>query len=176
MPGCTENAEWRVPKAVEDMDERVWLCRSHLRAHNEKWNFFKGMSEQEIERHCLEAALGHRPTWPMGWRAAGAVGAKQAKHRNYAFDDGFAIFEEEGSRPAPPPRQPVLTKGQMDALEALGLEAAATLSEIKARYKELVKRFHPDTNGGDRSKEERLRQVIRAYGHLRATGFARGTS
>jgi DnaJ-class molecular chaperone len=62
----------------------------------------------------------------------------------------------------------------LDALDALGLEEAATLSQVKARYKELVKRFHPDTNGGDRGKEERLKQVIRAYGHLRASGFARG--
>jgi hypothetical protein len=157
------------------MDERVWLCRAHLKAHNEKWDFFKGMSEKEIERYCLEATLGHRPTWPMGERAAGVRGARPPKRRNYAFDDGFAIFEEAGSRPAPPPSQPLLTKGQMDALDALGLEPVATLSEVKARYKELVKRFHPDTNGGDRGKEERLRQVIRAYGLLRATGFARGT-
>ena len=53
----------------------------------------------------------------------------------------------------------------------LNLEENATLHDIKARYKELVKRFHPDANGGDRGTEERLRQVIRAYGHLRATGL-----
>jgi len=60
---------------------------------------------------------------------------------------------------------------QLDALAVLNLEETATLHDIKARYKELVKRFHPDANGGDRGTEERLRQVIRAYGHLRATGL-----
>jgi DnaJ-class molecular chaperone len=45
------------------------------------------------------------------------------------------------------------------------------LHQIKARYKELVKRFHPDANGGDRGAEERLKQVIKAYGVLRASGL-----
>jgi DnaJ-class molecular chaperone len=54
----------------------------------------------------------------------------------------------------------------------LALGETATLQEVKSRYKELVKRFHPDANGGNRGTEERLRQVIKAYGHLRATGFA----
>ena len=53
----------------------------------------------------------------------------------------------------------------------LHLAHGATLIEIKARYKELVKRFHPDANGGDRGAEERLKQVIKAYGVLRASGL-----
>ena len=60
---------------------------------------------------------------------------------------------------------------QIRALELLNLDASATLHEIKARYKELVKRFHPDANGGDRGAEERLKQVIKAYGVLRAAGL-----
>ena len=63
------------------------------------------------------------------------------------------------------------SKGQLDALAILNLEESATLQEIKSRYKELVKRFHPDANGGNRGTEERLKQVIKAYGHLRATGI-----
>ncbi len=51
------------------------------------------------------------------------------------------------------------------------LPASASLNEIKARYKELVKRHHPDANGGDRSAEERLRKVIQAYDYLRKSGF-----
>ena len=173
VAGCTGHAEWRAPKSRQRMDERVWLCREHLRAHNERWNFFEGMSEEEIERHCLQATLGHRPTWPFGWRTGGKPGNAGQKAWSFGVDDRYAFFEE-GSEAQPRPRQTTLTKGQLDALDALGLEETATLSQVKARYKELVKRFHPDTNGGDRGKEERLRQVIRAYGHLRTTGFARG--
>ncbi len=53
----------------------------------------------------------------------------------------------------------------------MDLEETATLIEIKSRYKELVKRHHPDANGGDRSAEERLRKVIQAYDYLRKSGF-----
>jgi DnaJ-class molecular chaperone len=56
-------------------------------------------------------------------------------------------------------------------LDVLGLGETATLQEVKSRYKELVKRFHPDANGGDRGAEERLKQVIKAYAVLRASGL-----
>lgn len=172
IAGCSSSAEWHAPKSRRNMDERIWLCRDHLRMHNENWNFFAGMSDEEIEQHCNQANLGHRPTWPIGKRGPRSTAPKGQKYWNYGFEDGFAILDGAADS-APRPRQTPLTKGQLDALDALGLEEAATLSQVKARYKELVKRFHPDTNGGDRGKEERLRQVIRAYGHLRASGFAR---
>ena len=73
----------------------------------------------------------------------------------------------------PAPHSPVriLSRSQRQAFDILNLESSATLNEIKARYKELVKRFHPDANGGDRGAEERLKQVIKAYGVLRASGL-----
>ena len=58
------------------------------------------------------------------------------------------------------------------ALDALGLEVGATPVQVKIRFKELVKRFHPDANGGDRSTEERLVEVIRSYNYLKSVGFA----
>ena len=57
------------------------------------------------------------------------------------------------------------------AFDALGLEADATTVEIKIRFKALVKRHHPDANGGDRSTEDRLREIIQAYNYLKSIGF-----
>jgi DnaJ-domain-containing protein 1 len=172
-PGCTAAAEVYAPKTRQDMNDRQWLCREHLREHNQRWNYFAGMSDQEIERFCLDAITGHRPTWPLGKRAANRPEDKERTRSawSYRFEDGFAVFEDAAEAAAPPPHRTRLTKGQLDALAVLNLEESATLHDIKARYKELVKRFHPDANGGDRGTEERLRQVIRAYGHLRATGL-----
>jgi hypothetical protein len=173
--GCREAAEISVPKSSQNMDERHWLCRLHLREHNAHWDFFAGMSHEAIERFCLDAITGHRPTWPLGKRAAGNreehAEPRRTAYSSYHFDDGFAVFEE-AAEAAQSRRRSRLTKAQLDALAVLNLEDNATLHEIKARYKELVKRFHPDANGGNRGTEERLRQVIKAYGHLRATGFA----
>ena len=120
------------------------------------------MNEDQIEAFRNDAVTGHRPTWPLGKRAARV-------RDGHAFEDGFAVFGDvlEEVRPRRPERQ--LTRVQLQALEVLNLEANATLHDIKARYKELVKRFHPDANGGDRGAEERLKQVIKAYGVLRAS-------
>jgi hypothetical protein len=169
-PGCREPAESKVPKSRANLEDRHWLCRAHLREHNQKWDFFQGMSSDEIERFCLDAVTGHRPTWPLGKRTANPHSGTSAQFA-YKFEDGYAVFEEAAA-PAEPRRRATLTKSQLDALAVLNLEENASLHEIKARYKELVKRFHPDANGGNRSTEERLRQVIKAYGHLRAAGFS----
>ena len=59
----------------------------------------------------------------------------------------------------------------LKALDVLGLDENADTAAIKAQYKVLVKRFHPDANGGDRSFEERLRDIIRAHDTLRAAGL-----
>jgi hypothetical protein len=174
-PGCREAGEVNVPKSRNNLDDRKWLCRTHLREHNAQWDFFAGMSHEDIQRFCLDAITGHRPTWPLGERAAKSAEDRADQSRttyaNYHFEDGFAVFEE-AAEPAESRRRLRLTKGQLDALAILNLEENASLQEVKARYKELVKRFHPDANGGNRATEERLRQVIKAYKHLRATGLA----
>ena len=43
---------------------------------------------------------------------------------------------------------------------------------MKRRYHELLKRFHPDTNGGDRAAEVKLQRVIKAWKTLRKAGLA----
>ena len=126
------------------------------------------MDEKDIESFRNDAVTGHRPTWPMGKRTA----RMQNPFGNAEFSDTFGTFEKDADS-AQQPRRPerTLTRLQVQALDTLRLPQNATLIEIKARYKELVKRFHPDANGGDRGAEERLKQVIKAYGVLRASGL-----
>ena len=154
-----------MPKARDRLNEHLWFCLEHARAHNESWDYFSGMNEAQIEAFRTEALTGHRPTWPLGKRSARVRSGAGDVH----FDDGFSVFSDvaEQERPRAPERH--LTRPQIQALEMLNLEPSATLQEIKARYKELVKRFHPDANGGDRGAEERLKQVIKAYAVLRAS-------
>ncbi len=166
-PECEKEGSCRVPKARDRLNEHLWFCVEHARAHNESWDFFAGMNEAQIEAFRTEALTGHRPTWPLGKRSARARPGVDPAH----FDDGFQVFGDvaEQERPRQPERH--LTRPQLQALEMLNLDASATLQEVKARYKELVKRFHPDANGGDRGAEERLKQVIKAYAVLRASGL-----
>jgi hypothetical protein len=167
IKGCKAEGGYRVPKNREQLNEHMWLCLAHVRAHNESWDYFNGMSEAQIEAFRVDAVTGHRPTWPLGKRAAGVQGTPGAG----SVRDDFRVFtdEDEDLEPRRPTRH--LTRLQAQAFDVLNLDANATLQEIKARYKELVKRFHPDANGGDRGAEERLKRVIQAYGVLRASGM-----
>jgi DnaJ-domain-containing protein 1 len=166
-PDCPSEGTHRVPKSRQQLNEHLWFCLEHARAHNESWDYFAGMNESEIESFRAEALTGHRPTWPLGKRSARARPDLHAYH----FSDGFAVFDDvsEQERPRAPERH--LTRPQLQAFDVLNLEPSTSLHQIKARYKELVKRFHPDANGGDRGAEERLKQVIKAYGVLRAAGL-----
>jgi hypothetical protein len=169
--GCAGEGIFKVPKARDRLDDHLWFCLEHARAHNEHWDYFNGMSEAEIEAFRTDAVTGHRPTWPLGKRAARAHNGE----RIYAFRDHHGMFggafdshaaSGRSGRPVRP-----LTAPQVRALDVLDLEEGTSLHQIKARYKELVKRFHPDANGGDRGAEERLKRVIQAYGVLRASGL-----
>ncbi len=69
-----------------------------------------------------------------------------------------------------PPRRALLGP-ERRARETMGLEETASRDDIKARYKSLVKRHHPDANNGDRGSEDRLRSIIQAYTVLRRSGY-----
>lgn len=168
VPGCAEEGICNLPIAPGN-PIRQWLCPRHARAHNEEWDFFAGMSEEQILKFQEEAVYGHRPTWPMGKRGGGGGAPHDG---NFLFEDGNIIFTKKKEHSAPRRPQRTLTPLQQQAFDILELDGSVSLNEIKARYKELVKRFHPDTNGGDRGAEEQLKQVIRAYGILRASGLA----
>ena len=164
-PDCANEGTHQVPKSRDRLDDHLWFCLEHARAHNESWDYFAGMSEADIERFRVEAITGHRPTWPLGKRGA------PARDGSRTFDDSYEVFADVAEKAAPRRPERMLTRPQIVALEMLNLDASATLDQIKARYKELVKRFHPDANGGDRGAEERLKRVIQAYGVLRASGI-----
>ncbi|HEY4115098.1 MAG TPA: J domain-containing protein [Rhizomicrobium sp.] len=163
-PECAKQGTHQVPKSRDNLNEHLWFCLEHARAHNESWDYFRGMSEDDIEAFREAAITGHRPTWPLGKRSA------RPRDGQWAHDS-YAVFGDAAEKPRPRPPERRLSEVQSRALDVLNLEATATLHEIKARYKELVKRFHPDANGGDRGAEERLKQVIKAYGVLRASGM-----
>ena len=175
VKGCPDRGEYRAPKSRERLDDYQWLCLNHVRVHNTSWDFFRGMSDEEIAVYIQGNVTGHRPTWALGEKTAQSQSPGQARPTfNGPFRDAFNIFGgAAGHQPGHggEPRRH-LPRLQRDALMALDLDEDASLNDVKARYKELVKRFHPDANGGDRSCEEQLKRVIRAYRTLKASNFA----
>jgi hypothetical protein len=146
-----------------------------VREYNQSYNFFAGMSDDAVARYQKDALTGHLPTWKMGM-VGGAGRVKGGGSRHFTpggADDPFGLFRD-GPSPdhakADAERRTV-RNAERKALHALGLEENASRTDIKARFKELVKRHHPDANGGDRGSEDKLREIIEAYNYLKATGF-----
>jgi len=180
-PGCENAGDHRAPKSRTSLNEYFWFCLEHVREYNLSWDYFRGMSAGEVDAYQREALTGLRPTWKLGERSSGPNPKLNFYFRgayvdpSLVFNDGpnggTAADEADKRNGNPEKTERKRSKMQLAALETLHLDPDATLQDVKTRFKDLVKRFHPDANGGDRGAEERLRQVIKAYGQLRSSGY-----
>lgn len=170
--GCPHKAAVRVSKSPRHQAEKIWLCASHAREHNRNWNFFDGLSDSEAAAAARASIYGDRPTWAMG-RNERARAAARARGAADLHDSHGLFGEAVRRRPIPGAMRDgrVLPRLQGQAFETLGLRANAAAPEIRRRYAELVRRFHPDANGGDRSAETQLSAVVRAHQILKKAGF-----
>jgi DnaJ domain len=176
-PRCDAPATHRAPKGRLRASEYWRFCLDHVREYNNSYNFFEGMSDDAIAKYQKEDLTGHRPTWKMGSVGGRRSDAKRSSRGSrgsgWAADDPFGLFERvaSGGRARPAAEGRKVLNAQRRALDVLGLEADAQRADIKARFKVLVKRHHPDANGGDRTSEDRLREIIQAYNYLKSAGF-----
>jgi curved DNA-binding protein CbpA len=175
MPGCGDPATHRAPKGRHAEGEYFWFCLDHVREYNKSYNYFSGMNDAAIQAFQKEAIVGHRPTWRMGVNAsqneAPRPGGRAKFGWQHAAKDPFELFGEGFQARGPEPEKRRVHNMEARSLQTLGLDRTATAQEVKARYKVLVKRHHPDANGGDRSLEDRLREIIQAYSYLKSVGF-----
>jgi len=156
-PGCMQKGEYRAPKNRE-LSEYYWFCLDHVRDYNSHWDYFAGMSTDQIESHIRKAAVWERPSWPMG---------QQARQREQVLRDHvmreFFGDEKSESQSAPP-----MLKAEREALEILELIPPVTFVVIKAQYRALVKCHHPDANGGSQEAEEKFKSINQAFTILKA--------
>lgn len=172
-PGCKNRGAHRAPKGRGKEREYWHFCLNHVRAYNQGYNFFQGMAPDAVASYQKDALTGHRPTWKMG-----ANGGKKSKAADLEMDaalDPFKMFDEMNGRnrwrssakAEPKPETRKVFNAEKKALIVMGLGPEATLETVKAKYKLLVKQHHPDANGGDRSTEDRLIEIIKAYNYLK---------
>lgn len=168
-PDCGEAGEYRAPKSRDRLDDYHWFCLDHVREYNRAWNYYAGMSQEEIEFETRRDTTWQRPTWPLGMRVGGY---RRFAKGDSGLHDGFGVFaggdgresrHETGCRAAG--FHPASHEAR--ALAVIDLDPPLTLTHLKARYKELVKLHHPDANGGDKLAEERLKDINEAYATLK---------
>lgn len=160
-PGCQDTGEHRAPKSRDDLNSHQWFCRDHAREFNRSWNYYRGMSDDEVEADVRRDTTWDRPTWRLGGNGA---------FRPDKITDPLGIFSGQGNGAAASqgaPVRPPISRDEERAYMTLGLEYPVSSDDLKARYKVLVKEYHPDANAGDRMAEDRLKDINAAYRVLR---------
>ncbi len=169
-PGCEEPGEFRAPPLEGASDGGGgpgafrWMCLEHVRAFNSRYNYFDGMTADEIHRAQLPLA-----GWESETRAFARAGSGDQGPRWADFRDPLDAIGARYRREVAPERSDGKPLSGQDraSLKVLGLAPDADRTALRKRYSELVRTYHPDRNGGDRSHEAMLQKVIAAYQQLR---------
>jgi hypothetical protein len=174
--GCREPGEFRAPgerpHGFDGPGDSRWFCLDHVRAFNSEYDWFNGMTPDEI----IEAQSPING-WRRDTRAFRADAGVDGVPRWADFDDPLdaigARASELRARAAGRQAYARFTPREREALGVMGLEPQADRMRLRSRYSELVRKYHPDRNGGDRTHEGRLQSVVEAYQLLRkAAAFA----
>ena len=162
-PGCTLPGKFRAPKAPDVLDDFYWFCKDHVREYNLKWNFFDGKTEAEMNAQNSADKVWERETkdWrdpeAKAWARLGIEDPHQVLGENATRNPGKN--KTSSGRKLPPTER--------RAIEILEASETATKAEVRKAYKALIKVLHPDMNGGDRSQEDQLQEVMWAWDQLK---------
>ncbi len=179
-PGCAAPGEFRAPLASSGANGAGgagfdgpapyrWLCLDHIRAFNAAYDYFAGMSAEDIL-----AAQHPVAGWARETRAFASSASVDQPPRWADFADPLdaisARFRAGVAERMPQARADgrMLTAEQTRAFKTLGLAVDADRKTIRQAYSALVRRYHPDRNGGDRRAEGKLRAVVAAYAVIKA--------
>ena len=165
--GCTEAGQYRAPRSPDHLDEFKWFCKDHVRAYNLKWNFFDNATPEEMEEQQKASETGERPTKPFGRK----VTSEERAWARLGVDDPHQVLGENATQ-NPGKSDPGASTRKLPAVERQAIEILEvkdhwTKAEIKKQYRSLIKILHPDVNGGDRSQEEQLQQVVWAWDQVK---------
>lgn len=171
-PTCREAGEFRAPgtrgNSFDGPGEWRWFCLEHVREFNAGYDWFEGMNADEIyaaqapgsgwqtETPAFKptAGMDGMPRWADFNDPLDAIGARAGDIKRAATGRSHAAHSR-------------FTPREREALTVMGLGPKTDRPQLRRRYSELVRRYHPDRNGGDRSHEARLQRVVEAYQLLR---------
>ena len=157
---CKKTGEFKAPAERDNSKNFKWLCTEHIKLFNKNWNYFDGMSQNEIEAFLKSDLTWHRPTQKFGsadnffnilW--------------NNALSDKFNFFKQEKIINSLNGRK--LNEKDKEAFKIMELKLNADWPIIKKKFKTLVKKFHPDRNAGNKEFENKLKKITLAYSHLK---------
>ena len=158
---CTKEGKFRAPKSRITLNQYYFFCLEHVKEYNKSWDFYKGLSVNQIESSMRDDIIWNRPSWPLKGNPNNVLDQidnlfnedldylNLDKKNNEYFKN--KLLDEN------------LTKEENNALLTLRLKLPLNLEKIKKNYKKLVKIFHPDVNGNNKNAEEKFKEINKSY-------------
>ena len=181
---CKQEGLYRAPRRdgrydIKNDHHWFWFCLEHVRVYNAHWNYYQGMSEDEIVHHWKRDITWDRTSWPLGsWQSCQAYrvsmnrpGASFAGKEPFFSKDPFGLFGEDmihNSRQKAP--DVLYSVEENKALLLFKLPPIFTPSDLQKAYRVLVKKYHPDVNGGSKKAEDMIKTINNAYHILKSMG------
>ena len=166
-PECEAEAAHRAPKSRNELNTYRWFCTAHAREYNRSWNYYAGMSDAEVEADVRQGTVWHRPTWRLGSNDTANPDFSAYAH---IIKGPFDILKTAQASSSQRPVDPGFTAEQRRALAVFDLERPGDVETIKQRYKELLKRYHPDAKGATAASAAQIKAVNAAYNTLMKFG------
>ena len=154
---CNKIGEFKAPS--KNVDTFLWFCEDHIKIYNQKWDFFDGMTQAEIENFMYDDLTFHKKTQKFGNQDAFFQ-----KLWNNAIEDELLFINKFKNSSSYLGNK--YNHTQVMALKKMELNTDVNWSDIRTQFKKLVKKYHPDINAGNKKFEEKLKEITLAYTFL----------
>jgi len=158
---CNQKGEYKAPKSIVNLNDYYFFCLKHIKKYNQSWNYYKGMSVDQIEYSLRQDVIWDRPSWPIDKSPRYII-----NKINHILGNDFDIFfnnEKSNFDSKNELFYKNLTKDEQKSMLLLKIQSPISLEKIKSSYKKLVKRYHPDINKNDKDAEKNFKEVNAAY-------------
>ena len=158
---CTKEGKFRAPKSRITLNQYYFFCLEHVKEYNKSWDFYKGLSVNQIESSMRDDIIWNRPSWPLKGNPNNVL--DQIDNLFNEDLDYLNLDKKNNEYFKNKLLDDNLTQEENNALLTLGLKLPLNLEKIKKNYKKLVKIFHPDVNGNNKNAEEKFKEINKSY-------------
>ena len=158
---CNELGKYKAPRSRSNLKEYYFFCLKHVSEYNKSWDFYRGLSVDQIEISMRKDAVWDRPSWPL----KGDPNKIIDQIKEFQNDD-YTLFEKDKETRIFFKNRLIdhqLSDAENKSIIILDLELPLSVDKIKKKYKKLVKIFHPDVNANNKEAEKKFREITEAY-------------
>ena len=158
---CKNIGEYKAPKSRSKLNSYYFFCLKHVKEYNKSWDFYKGLSVDQIELSMRKDTVWDRPSWPLKGNPS-----KVMDQLNDFLSNDYSLFEKDKEIRDFLKNKMIdenLTTEESKSLNILDLKMPISIEKIKKNYKKLVKIFHPDVNANNEIAEQKFKEITEAY-------------